>query len=51
MTFEHGEGYDGIETEGVCVLSRSLSRDGQSLCHTLGGDWRQVSLFPDGFSC
>ncbi|KAK5092858.1 hypothetical protein LTR70_006036 [Exophiala xenobiotica] len=28
MTFEHGEGYDGIETEGVCLLSRSLSRDG-----------------------
>ena len=39
MTFEHGEGYDGIETEGVCVLSRSFSRDGQSLCYTLGGDW------------
>lgn len=39
MTFEHGEGYDGIETEGVCVLSRSFSRDGQSMCYSLGGDW------------
>ena len=40
MTFEHGEGYDGIETEGVCLLSRSLSRDGGSMCYSLGGSWR-----------
>jgi len=40
MTFEHGEGFDGIETEGVCLLSRSLSRDGASMCYSLGGSWR-----------
>lgn len=39
MSFEHGEGWDGIETEGVCLLSRSLSRDGQSMCYSLGGEW------------
>lgn len=50
MTFEHGEGYDGIETEGVCLLSRSLSRDGNSMCYSLGGSWRKVSLFPNATS-
>lgn len=39
MTFEHGEGYDGIETEGVCLLTRSLSRDGKSMCYSMGGSW------------
>ncbi|KAF3770271.1 hypothetical protein M406DRAFT_354351 [Cryphonectria parasitica EP155] len=39
MTWEHGEGYDGIETEGLCVVTRSFSRDGQSTCYTMGGDW------------
>ncbi|PSR83750.1 hypothetical protein BD289DRAFT_277005 [Coniella lustricola] len=39
MTWEHGEGYDGIETEGICVMSRSFSRDGKSSCYAMGGDW------------
>lgn len=39
MTYEHGEGFDGIETEGLCVLTRSFSRDGNSTCWTMGGDW------------
>ncbi|KAJ9662904.1 hypothetical protein H2198_001132 [Neophaeococcomyces mojaviensis] len=39
MTFEHGEGYDGIETEGVCLLTRSMSRDGKSMCYSMGGSW------------
>jgi len=39
MTFEHGEGYDGIETEGICLMSRSMSRDGQSMCYSMGGSW------------
>ena len=39
MTWEHGEGWDGIETEGICLLSRTMSRDGQSMCYTMGGEW------------
>lgn len=39
MTYEHGEGFDGIETEGLCLMSRLMSRDGNSTCFTMGGDW------------
>lgn len=39
MTFEHGEGFDGIESEGLCLLTRSFSRNGTSMCFTLGGSW------------
>lgn len=39
MTYEHGEGYDGIESEGICLLTRSMSRDGNSTCYTMGGSW------------
>lgn len=39
MTYEHGEGFDGIETEGLCVLSTTMSRDGRSMCFAMGGDW------------
>lgn len=39
MSYEHGEGYDGIESEGLCLVSRSFSRNGTSMCFTLGGEW------------